>query len=148
MAAALAAPSLASAGVYADDMSKCLVSSTNEADQTQLVGWLFAAISSHPSVKPMTNLTDAQRAAAVQSAGSLMQRLMLVDCRKQTADALKYEGTASIGQAFGVLGQAAMRGLMSDPSVAAGMAGMGKAIDEKKFEEMLNEAGISPSAVK
>ncbi len=143
LAGALAVPSLASAGVYADDMSKCLVRSTNEADQTQLVGWLFAAISSHPSVKPMTNLTDAQRDAAVQRAGSLMQRLMLVDCRKQTVDALKYEGTGSIGQAFGVLGQAAMRGLMSDPGVAEGMAGLGKAIDEAKFAEMLKEAGIS-----
>lgn len=144
---ALAAPGMASAGVYADDMSKCLVRSTTDADQAQLVGWLFAAISSHPTVKPMTNLTDAQRDAAVQKAGALMQRLMLVDCRKETVDALKYEGTGSIGQAFGVLGQAAMRGLMSDPKVAEGMAGLGKSIDEKKFEEMLKEAGInSPSA--
>lgn len=144
---ALAVPGLASAGVYADDMSKCLVRSTTEADQAQLVGWLFAAISSHPTVKPMTNLTDAQRDAAVQKAGGLMQRLMLVDCRKETVDALKYEGTGSIGQAFGVLGQAAMRGLMGDPKVADGMAGLGKAIDESKFAEMLKEAGISsPSA--
>lgn len=146
LAGALAVPGLASAGVYADDMSKCLVRSTNEADQAQLVGWIFAAISSHPSVKPMTNLTDAQRDAAIQKAGSLMQRLMLVDCRKQTVDALKYEGTGSIGQAFGVLGQAAMRGLMSDPSVAAGMAGLGKSLDEAKFAEMLKEAGITPPA--
>jgi hypothetical protein len=78
-----------------------------------------------------------------------MQRLMLVDCRKQTVDALKYEGTESIGQAFGVLGQAAMRGLMSDPSVAEGMGGLGKSIDEAKFAEMLKEAGIvAPPAAK
>lgn len=148
LAGALAAPNLASAGVYADDMSKCLVHSTNEADQAQLVGWLFAAISSHPSVKPMTSLTNAQRDAAIQKAGSLMQRLMLVDCRKETVNALKYEGTGSIGQAFSVLGQAAMRGLMTDPSVAEGMAGLGKSLDETKFEEMLKEAGISSPAAK
>jgi hypothetical protein len=148
MACALTVPGLASAGVYTDDMSKCLVSSANEADQAQLVAWIFSAISSHPAVRPMTNLTDAQRRASTDKAGLLMQRLMLIDCRPQTVNALKYEGMASIGQAFGVLGQVAMRGLMSDPTVSKGIAGLGDNLDEAKFNAMFKEAGITPPAAK
>jgi hypothetical protein len=37
-------------GMYADEMAKCLVKSTNAADRSVLVRWLFAAGASHPAV--------------------------------------------------------------------------------------------------
>ena len=145
---AMAVPGLASAGVYGDDMSKCLVRSTSTEDQTQLVTWVFAAISAHPAVRAMSNLSEAQRQDYTRKAGALMQRLMTVDCRKETVAALKYEGPGAIGPAFGLLGQTAMRGLMSDPSVNKGMAALGDNIDEAAFAAMAKEAGIEPDAKK
>ena len=135
--------SFASAGVYTDDMSKCLVRSTTAEDQADLVAWVFVAMSAHPSVKGYVNLTEDQRLGKTKAASKLMERLMLTNCRKETVDALKYEGPLAIQQAFGVLGQVAMRGLMADPDVAKNFSALGEYVDEAKFEELGKEAGVS-----
>ena len=144
---ALWAPaSFARAGVYADDLSKCLVKSTSSEDQTALVVWVFAAMSAHPAIQSYSSTTEAQRAAATKRAAVLMQRLLTVDCRKESVAALKYEGSSSLGPAFNVLGQVAVRGLFSDPHVQAGMSGLGTDVDSAKIGELYKEAGISSDA--
>ena len=40
----------AEAGIYADDLAKCLVASTTTRDQTDLVRWIFATAALHPGV--------------------------------------------------------------------------------------------------
>lgn len=132
----------ASAGVYADDLGKCLVAKTSPADQKQLVIWIFAAMSAHPDVKQYSNFTDAQRAASMRGAGALLQRLLIEDCRAATVLALKNEGSGAIEPAFGVLGQVAMRGLMSHPDVETSMGELTAGIDNSKFEALMKEAGV------
>jgi hypothetical protein len=148
LALALAAPAAgAHAAVYTDDLAKCIVNSSTPADQTKLVVWLFSAISVHPAVKAYANFTPAQREAIAQDAAGLMQRLLTSDCRAQTVAALKYEGLDSIGPAFGVLGQVAMRGLMTDPQVAAGLQGLGDRMDAAKLRAVGKEAGLPDGAI-
>ena len=50
-----------SAGPYTNDLAKCLVVSTSEADKNNLVKWMFAAISSHPEVESMISISQTQR---------------------------------------------------------------------------------------
>lgn len=136
----------ASAGVYSDDMGKCLVKSSSPEDQVMLVKWIFAAMSEHPAVKPMTKLTTDEREGYNRQAAALMQRLMTVDCRKETIAAMKNEGNSAIEAAFSLLGEVAMRGLMTDPQVQKGIEGLGKGLDEKAFKELTNEATGLPEA--
>ncbi len=72
-----------------------------------------------------------------------MQRLLTVDCHTQTVSALKYEGASAFESAFGVLGQVAMRGLMTDSQVSQGMGGISKYFDESKLQELGKEAGVT-----
>ncbi len=144
-AAAVLAPGLAHAGIYTDEMSKCLVRSATPQDQTDLVNWVFAAMSSHPSVKGYVSITEAQRTEIARKASGLMERLLITSCRKETVEALKYEGASAIEQSFGVLGQVAMRGLMGDPAVAENFTKLGEYVDESKFEALGKEAGIAPA---
>jgi hypothetical protein len=132
----------AQAGVYTDDLSKCLVKSATPDDQKNLILWIFTAMSSHPAVKAYSNIADSQRDAFNKQAGALMQRLLTVDCRTETVASLKYEGSQAIPAAFGILGQVAMRGLMSDPSVAKGVAGLTAGLDNAKLEALGKEAGL------
>jgi hypothetical protein len=141
-------PVFAHAGVYTDDLSRCLVKSTTPADQTGFMVWMFSAISQHPSVKRYSTITDAQRSEASKNAAQLMQRLMTVDCRAETVASLKYEGETAISSAFQVFGGAAMRGLMGDPEVAKEMDALGEYIDASKFEALIKDAGIAPPAAK
>src|SRR5580692_5230588 len=83
------APALA--GPYADDLSKCLVKSSSADDQLTLMKWIFAALSAHPAVKPLANISDSQRTEFNAKAGALFERLVTKDCRTESVAALKYE---------------------------------------------------------
>ena len=140
---ALAAAAPASAGGYGDELTKCLVKSTTPADQQSFVQWVFSAIALHPQVAPMANISAEQRKALDAKAAALMMRLLTVDCRKESVDALKYEGQAAIEPAFSAVGEVAMRGLMNDPAVTNGMEGFAADIDKSKLQDLYKEAGIA-----
>jgi hypothetical protein len=141
---AIAAPAThARAGVYTDDLTKCLVRSADANDQTRLMQWMFGLIALNPAVKPNAAITAQEREGFDRGAATLMQRLLTVDCRKETVAALKYEGPSAIESSFRVLGEVAVRGLMSDPTVAAGVRNFTAYIDQDKLAEVGREAGIA-----
>ena len=139
---ALGLSGAAKAGVYGDDLAKCLVKSASPADQKDFVIWAFAAMSAHPSVQAYSKFTDEERTAANKRVAALYERLMTVDCRAETVAAVKYEGTSAIEQGFSLLGQVAFRALMGDPKVAQQFSDLQKYVDVKKFEALGAEAGV------
>jgi hypothetical protein len=144
LAAALAlAPLTAHAGPYTDALGKCVSKSATAADQVVLVTWLFGAISAHPAFEDYSKVTPAQREELNKKAALLIQRLLTEDCRQQTVDAVKHEGTDSIGTSFGVLGEVAMESMMSEPKVQANFTGLEKYLDASKFEDMGKAAATS-----
>lgn len=138
--------SLAGAGVYTDDLSRCLVKSATPTDRMNFLVWMFAAMGRHPAVEAYSNFSEAHRVASTKEAAGLMQRLMTVDCRSETVTAIKYEGGSAVEAAFGTLGEAATRELMSDPAVAKGMASLADYLDTAAFEKLSVEAGTSVGA--
>jgi hypothetical protein len=128
--------SSAFAGLYSDDMARCLVSATTTKDKTDLVRWIFSNAALHPEVASISSITPERRAEINRLAGALLERLLTESCRKQTQDALKYEGQLAMQTSFQVLGQVAMLELMSNPAVGAGFSGIGKYIDETKLKEL------------
>ncbi len=136
MATLACAPKLAAAGPFADDMAKCLVNSTSAEDRTVLVQWIFGVITLHPDLKAMSSVSAAQRDEMSKKAAALLQRLLLESCRSQTRQALQNEGPQTTQYAFQVLGQAATRGLFTDPHVVDGTKGIAKYIDEDKLKAL------------
>jgi hypothetical protein len=134
---ALLATQSATAGPYSDEMAKCLVTSTSEADKNFLVKWIFAAASLHPAVKSISSISDSQRNELNVKTAKLFERLLTESCKAQVQQAVKYEGPSTIEAAFQVLGQVAGRGLFSDPDVAGYVAELGKHVDPKKMESVL-----------
>lgn len=141
-----ASASGANAGVYTDDLSRCLVKSASADDQKAFILWMYGAMSRHPAVRSYANFSEPQLDATMKQAAQLMQRLLTVDCRKETIEAIKYEGGGAMETAFGALGQAAMRQLISAPEVAKGLEQLGEYIDKAEFEKLGVEAGATPSA--
>jgi len=132
----------ATASVFGDDLSKCLVQKTNDADRTLLIQWVFAAMSASPAVKSMSSTTAEQREEYSRKAGILFQRLLTGDCRKETVNALKYDGVATFAESFRLLGEVAMGGLMKDPAVNAVLDQLGAGIANKEFVDLAKEAGL------
>ncbi len=124
------------AGPYGDDMAKCLVKSTSPDDRTVFIRWLFAAISLHPAVAAMANVSAKQRDDFNRGAAALFQRLLTESCRSETKQAIRYEGPAIIQYAFQVFGQAAAGDLFANPAVGEGMKDLAKYIDQDKIKAL------------
>jgi hypothetical protein len=134
---ALRAPVLVAGGPYTDELSKCLVKSTTEADKTLLVQWMFAMMSLHPAVKSMSAMSDAERTEITRKAAGMMEHLLTVSCQPEAQQSVKYEGNGAIEASFNVLGQVAARELFTSPEVAAGLANLEKFVDDKKLKAAL-----------
>jgi hypothetical protein len=146
--AAMLSSSHAFAGIYTDDMSRCIVASSSSNDRDLLMRWIFVAMATNPKIKDMSSISEDQSKKLSIAAVGLMQRLMLTDCRKQTIEAHKYEGQSAIRDAFSVLGQAAMTDIMQDDATAAYMGSFGAYLDEGKWEALAAEAGINTTKQK
>ena len=144
MAATLAmgCATAASAGVYTDDMTRCLVKATSDADRDTLIRWMFAAMANNGSVKSFSTITADQHKQMERAGGLLFQRLLPTECRKETVAALKFEGNSALESRFGALGQVAMRGLMADPAVSNSMVNWVTFVDQDALKAMLKEAGV------
>jgi hypothetical protein len=129
----------AHAGVYADTMGKCLVSAASDKDKTDLVRWMFSNAALHPEVAQIASITSQQRDSIDKTAGALMERLLTVDCKKESGEALKYEGAIAMQLSFQILGQVASAGLMTHPAVGQGFARVAQFLDQSKLEALAKQ---------
>jgi len=138
--ASLLVTNAASAGVYTDELSKCLVESTSAEDRTALVKWVFTAASAHPAIRSLSTVTAEDLESANEVTGALFMKLLTESCKVQTQKAIRFEGPATIQLSFTVLGQVAGSELFSNPEVVKGMSGLEKHVDAKKIQELKSEA--------
>jgi hypothetical protein len=125
------------AGPYQDALGKCVVGATTGAEKTTLVRWIFAIMALHPDVQSSSVVvTPEQRGVLSKQTAQLFQRLLTESCLKEAREAIRYEGSSAIQSSFSLLGQVAMRELLTDPKVAEGIAEFSKYMDEKKFKEL------------
>lgn len=136
----------ARAGVHADDLSRCLVASAGAEEQRLLVKWIFASMSLHADVAQYVSIPADQREALDKDTAALFTRLVTDACRKESHDAVKYEGATAMGAAFQLLGQVASQGIFSDPAVAAGMQRMLSHLDEAALGEALGVGSQDPDS--
>ena len=81
--------------------------------------WLYEEMSANPTLKPMSNVTDAQRTDARKAVAGVVQRLLTEDCRSQASAALKNEGGGVAMRSFWGIAQDSMSsGLSLSDSVS------------------------------
>jgi len=124
------------AGMYSEDLARCLVSSMTTRDKTDLVRWMFSNAALHPEAASIAAVGGERRDDINRTAGRLLQRLLTESCRKQMQEALKYEGAVAMQVSFQVLGRVAMQELMSNAAVSQGFGEIGKYVDGEKLKEL------------
>ena len=143
LAVTVSCASGAAAGVYADDLSKCLVKSATEQDRTVLMQWFFTVLASNPSIKSMSAATDEQRQDINRKTAELFMRLLTADCHGELVTALRNEGPSVMETSFSTLGQVAARGLFSNPATLRDMQGFTKYLDKNKLNALFKEGGVA-----
>jgi hypothetical protein len=109
---------------------------------------VFSAVSSDPKLQKLTTLDRAKRDEIGKNAASVMQRLILVDCRKEAVAAIKAEGEVAFRQSFGELGRAAAEEMFRSPEAQAELESLSKGFDVEKLKALGREAGIPESKLK
>ncbi len=136
----------AHAGPFTDEMSKCLVRSTSEADKTLLIKWIFAAMATHPDVKSLSGVTPEMGEQLNKETGKLVMRLLTQSCKTETRQAVNFEGEDTLKASFGVLGQVAMQGLMANAEVSNYFSGLEKHLDAKELQRTFGKEQAKPTA--
>ena len=131
---------VATAGPFTDDLSKCMVIKTTKPDRDLLILWLFSAMSSHPDVEGVTNITPEKKHELKDKTADLLMELLTVRCAQECMQAIEYEGEEAFTASFGVLGEVAMHGLMTHPDVVQYFNGL-ETYFEEKFKQISNEKG-------
>lgn len=134
------------AGPFTDEMSKCLVRSTSEADKTLLIKWIFAAMATHPDVKSLSGVTPEMGEQLNKETGKLVMRLLTQSCKTETRQAVEFEGEDTFKASFGVLGQVAMQGLMANGEVSNYFSSFEKYLDAQKLQHALGKNQNTPAA--
>jgi len=68
------------AGMFSDDLSRCLVESSTSSDKLILVKWMFIAISLHPAVKSMVSVSAEQLDNSNKEIADLFVKLLTETC--------------------------------------------------------------------
>lgn len=132
----------AQAGVLADDLTRCMLTKTTDADRNAFMGWMFSAISADPQLNKLTLLDRAKRDQLSANASAVMQRLLIVDCRKEAVAAIRSEGFEAIEQPFGELGRSATEQMFRSSESQVELEALGKGFDKEKLKVLGREAGI------
>lgn len=135
-------PGAAQAGPFADDLGRCTVSATTDADRNDLLRWIFVTAAANPALRDLSAATPATRDAVVRTAARVFSRVMLVDCRPQAIAALRNEGPGAMGAGFEMLGRAASRQMLSQPGGAASLEQLVNQMDMDGLIALGREAGV------
>ena len=124
------------AGVFGDDLTRCLVDSSTHDDRVQLVRWIVVAMAQHPLVASMSKVKVEQIDQSNKEVAALFMRLLTDTCKDKAKAAIKAEGAAAIQLSFQVLGQVAAGEIFADKAVVDVMSGVDKYIDNEKLKEL------------
>lgn len=139
LAALFTQPALAQDVPAASPLTACLTAKATSADRLLLARWTFSALTAHPDMADMSNVSPAQRTQQDRAVAALFDRLLTVDCRAETKLVMGNDtsGRAATTEAFGKLGEVAMDGLMNHPAVDAAIGGFIKYMDMTKMVEVI-----------
>lgn len=139
LALSLAAAAPATAGLYSDDLARCLVSATSTGDKLSLIRWVVVQITKHPDVGDLSHITPAQGKTADMEVARLFERLITDNCRDPSKAAFRYEGRDAFKASFEVLGTVAMQELVAHKDVDAGFSSFTQYLNEEAFKGIFPE---------
>ncbi|WP_089603668.1 hypothetical protein [Acinetobacter piscicola] len=147
--ALLGTTQLATAGQTVDQLSDCLVKATTATDKTTVLQWTFSALSTHPDLKALSNVTDAQRDQLDQKFAQVLQRVIVEQCATQTKAVIQTEGLQAVGDSFQELGRSTGEDIIQNPEVKKQLQGVIRYVDLNKLvttfltPDIFNKLGIT-----
>ncbi|GAB5499464.1 MAG: hypothetical protein PsegKO_17750 [Pseudohongiellaceae bacterium] len=134
----------AHAGPDADALGRCLVVESTSEDKLDLVKWMFTAMSQHPAVSELAQVSEQDRAVSLEGMANLMTVLLTDRCAELAKTAIRNEGPIAMQTSFATLGQVAAAELFANPQVSGGLAELDTYLDHNAINEALELGGFTP----
>tara|TARA_B100000900_G_scaffold402312_1_gene408029 strand:+ start:219 stop:662 length:444 start_codon:yes stop_codon:yes gene_type:complete len=128
--------SITYSGPFSDEFSRCIITKTTSQEKTDLVKWIYVTISFHSQLSEMSNISSKDVEIANIRVAEYMTNVFAYKCKNEMLDAVEYEGEESATQAFKLLGEIAMREIMSEQNVSFASELFIQYLDEKIFENI------------
>lgn len=141
---ALLLHSPAQAGPDADALGRCLVVESTSEDKLDLVKWMFTAMSRHPAVSELAQVSQQDREASLEDMANLMTVLLTDRCADLAKTAIRSEGPIAMQTSFATLGQVAAAELFANPIVSQGLAELDTYLDHEAINEALELGNFAP----
>tara|TARA_B100001059_G_C17259390_1_gene298165 strand:- start:5 stop:451 length:447 start_codon:yes stop_codon:yes gene_type:complete len=127
-----------SAGPFTDNLTRCILVSTDEDDYTKLVNWIFRVVAEHPDIKSDVGdvYSKNQKIMADVNLAEVFTKLLTKRCKTESIQAFKYEQDIALFESFKILGEISMQKMMADPAVSKSVEEFTKYMDEKAIEEL------------
>ncbi len=136
--AALITSQSAIASPVSDALGNCMADNTTGKDRKDMARWMFVAISVHPEMRNLSQISKNDQDNVDMLMGNLVTKLLTESCSEQAKNAMN-EGGEAFKTAFSVLGQLAMQELMTNPDVKSSISGFGKYIDKDKMNAVFTK---------
>lgn len=114
-------------------LGQCFVLKTTGADRLLVARWLAGAMGMGDATRDLVTVDETAKLATDKAMAALFTRLFTKDCAEQAAPLVKAQNQSGMEAAGGMLGEMAMRELMSDPKVSASTFAYLQFIDPAKF---------------
>lgn len=145
----LGAAQMSMASPTVDQLSDCLVKSTTATDKTAVLQWTFSALSTHPDLKALSNVSDAQRTQLDQKFAQVLQRVIVEQCATQTKAVIQTDGLQAVGDSFQALGRTTGEEIIQNPEVKQQLKGVIRYVDLNKLvttfltPDLFNKLGLT-----
>jgi len=125
-----------SAQTPTDIFANCLVDTLNGKERKSLAKWIFFAIAAHPEINSYSSAKTNDIKKSDEYVGSLITRLLTVDCPNELKSAYKSNPQA-VEKGFELVGKVAMQELMTNQNVMTALTNYGRYADQEKIGKLL-----------
>lgn len=119
-----------SASVELEELSSCMTDSLNGQERKNLIKWVYVGLSTHSSLKGLSNVTVRDIDDSNQYVGKLIHRLISIDCESEVKKAEFMGNYDSFSHAFYVVGEVAMEEIMLEPKTREALQGFSNYLGE------------------
>lgn len=114
-------------------LGQCFVLKSTGSDRLLVARWLAGAMGMGEATRDMVTVDEAAKLATDKAMAGPFTRLFTRDCADEAAPLIKAQNQSGLEAAGGMLGEMAMRELMSDPKVSAATFAYLQFIDPAAF---------------
>lgn len=135
-----ASPSVA--GTHGDELTKCMLQSWTAENQATFKKWAFSMFAQDPVFVDLPHPSQAQTDELAKKIVGDLERLIMVNCRKEATAALKNEGPTALSPSLRALSQSMGQSWSDNVSQSLNLAGVLKFMDRSKWRDLYKEAGV------